>query len=146
MPSKTYTQKKEEVQRDWRVVDASGQVLGRMASQIAAVLRGKDKPTFTHHVDGGDFVVVVNAEKLVLTGNKLETKLYRYHTGYRGGVKTQTAKQMVENDPEEMIRLAVWGMLPKGPLGRDMIGKLKVYRGPSHPHEAQQPKPMTVNG
>jgi large subunit ribosomal protein L13 len=146
MPSKTYTQKKEEVQRDWRVVDATGQVLGRMASQIAAVLRGKDKPTFTHHVDGGDFVVVINAEKLVLTGNKLETKLYRYHTGYKGGVKTRTAKQMVENDPEEMVRLAVWGMLPKGPLGRDMIGKLKVYKGPSHPHEAQQPKPMTLNG
>jgi large subunit ribosomal protein L13 len=146
MPYKTYVQKKEEVQRNWRVVDASGQVLGRMASQIAAVLRGKDKPTFTHHVDGGDFVVVINAEKLVLTGDKLDKKLYRYHTGYRGGVKTQTAKQMLENDPEEMVRLAVWGMLPKGPLGRDMIGKLKVYRGSEHPHAAQQPKPMTVNG
>lgn len=145
MPSKTYMQKKEEVQRNWRVVDAAGQVLGRMASQVAAVLRGKDKPTFTHHVDGGDFVVVINAEKVVLTGAKLRTKLYRYHTGYRGGVVTHTAKQMIENDPEEMIRLAVCGMLPKGPLGRDMIGKLKIYRGPSHPHEAQQPKPMAIS-
>ncbi len=145
MPSKTYVQKKEEVQRNWRLVDASGQVLGRMASQIAAVLRGKDKPTFTHHVDGGDFVIVINAEKLVLTGAKMDKKLYRYHTGYRGGVRTATAKQMVESDPEEMIRLAVWGMLPKGPLGRDMIGKLKIYKGTSHPHEAQQPKPMTLS-
>ncbi|MFH1262658.1 MAG: 50S ribosomal protein L13 [Pseudomonadota bacterium] len=145
MPTKTYMQKKEEAQRNWRVVDATGQVLGRLCSQIAIVLRGKDKPTFTPHVDGGDFVIVVNAEKVALTGDKLNKKLYRHHTGYRGGVVTKTAKQMIDTDVEEMFRLAVWGMLPKGPLGRDVIGKLKVYRGPSHPHEAQQPKPMNVS-
>ena len=144
MPSKTYMQKKEAVDRNWRVVDATGQVLGRMASQIAAVIRGKDKPTFTHHVAGGDFVIVINAEKVKLTGDKANKKLYRYHTGYRGGVVTHTAQHMIDHDVEEMFRLAVWGMLPKGPLGRDMITQLKVYRGPTHPHEAQQPKVMTI--
>lgn len=146
MPSKTYMQKKEETKRDWCLMDADGQILGRMASTIAITLRGKHKATFTPHVDGGDFVVVVNAEKVVLTGDKLKNKLYRHHTGYKGGLVTKTAETMIKNDPEEMVRLAVWGMLPKGPLGRDMIKKLKIYRGSSHPHEAQQPKPMTVSG
>jgi large subunit ribosomal protein L13 len=145
MPSKTYTQRKEDTQRSWKIVDATGQSLGRMASQIAACLRGKDKPTFTPHVDGGDFVVVVNAEKVELKGAKLDEKMYHYHTGYRGGIVTRSARQLRQDDPEKMIRLAVWGMLPKGALGRQMINKLKVYRGAEHPHAAQQPKTMAMN-
>ncbi len=144
MPPKTFQERKEDVVRNWRIVDARGQVLGRLASQVAAVLRGKDKPTFTPHVDGGDFVVVVNAEKIELTGNKLNKKLYHNHTNYRGGIKTRTAKEMRQSYPEEMITEAVWGMLPKGPLGREMIGKLKVYRGASHPHDAQKPTTLTI--
>ncbi|MFH1018087.1 MAG: 50S ribosomal protein L13 [Pseudomonadota bacterium] len=139
MRHKTYSQRKEDAVRNWRVMDAEGKVLGRLATQIAIILRGKDKPTFTPHIDGGDFVVVVNADKVVLTRNKLNTKIYAHFTGYRGGLKTRPAKEMLEKDPEEMIRLAVWGMLPKGPLGRDIIKKLQIYKGPSHPHAAQKP-------
>ncbi len=139
MRHKTYSQRNEDVVHNWHVMDADGKVLGRLATQIAVVLRGKDKPTFTPHVDGGDFVVVINAEKIQLTRNKLNTKIYSHFTGYRGGLKSQTAKEMLQNDPEEMIRLAVWGMLPKGPLGRDVIKKLKIYKGPTHPHAAQKP-------
>lgn len=144
MPTKTFSQRNEDVQRDWRIVDAEGQILGRLASQVAAVIRGKDKVTFTPHIDGGDFVIVINAEKIKLTGNKLETKMYRHHSRYRGGLKERTAGQMIQDDPEEMIREAVWGMLPKGPLGRTLITKLKVFKGADHPHMAQMPKPLNV--
>ncbi len=139
---KTYQQKPSEVQREWFVVDAQGKVLGRLASRIAAILRGKHKPTFTPHVDGGDFVVVVNAEKVRLTGRKREEKVYYWHTGYPGGIKSATAGQMLERKPEWVIQKAVQRMLPKNPLGRRMLKKLKVYRGPDHPHSAQQPKPL----
>lgn len=135
----SFTQKKEQVKHGWRIVDAKDQVLGRLATRVADVLRGKDKPTFTPHVDCGDFVVVINAEKIHLTGNKLDDKMYYDYTGYRGGMKKRSAGEMIANDPEEMIKLAVWGMLPKGPLGRQIHGKLKVYKGEEHPHAAQQP-------
>ncbi len=141
---KTYQQKPSEVQRQWFVVDARGKVLGRLASRIASVLRGKHKPTFTPHVDGGDFVVVVNAEKVRLTGRKLQEKVYYWHTGYPGGIKSATAAQMLERKPEWVIRKAVQRMLPKNPLGRRMLKKLKVYRGPEHPHAAQQPAPLDL--
>jgi large subunit ribosomal protein L13 len=141
---KTYQQKPAEVQRDWFVVDAQGKVLGRLASRIAAILRGKHKPTFTPHVDGGDFVVVVNAEKVRLTGRKLHEKVYYWHSGYPGGIKSATAAQMLERKPEWVIQKAVQRMLPKNPLGRRMLRKLKVYRGPEHPHAAQQPKPLDL--
>jgi large subunit ribosomal protein L13 len=140
----TSSLRKEDAVRNWRIVDADGQVLGRLATQVAVALRGKDKPVFTPHVDCGDFVVVVNAGKVKLTGNKLETKTYAYHTGYRGGLRSRSAGQMMKEDPEEMIRLAVWGMLPKGSLGRQIITKLKIYRGAEHPHAAQKPAPMTI--
>jgi large subunit ribosomal protein L13 len=141
---KTYQQKPSEVQRQWFVVDAQGKVLGRLASRIAAILRGKHKPTFTPHVDGGDFVVVVNAEKVRLTGRKLQEKVYYWHTGYPGGIKSATAAQMLERKPEWVIQKAVQRMLPKNPLGRRMLRKLKVYRGPEHPHAAQQPQPLEL--
>jgi large subunit ribosomal protein L13 len=141
---KTFSQRNEDVQRNWRIVDADGQVLGRMATVIADVLRGKDKPTFTPHIDGGDFVVVINAEKVVLTGNKPNTKVYAYHTGFRGGLRPVPAKQMVQDNPEIMIREAVWGMLPKGQLGRSQIAKLKIYRGADHPHQAQKPQVLNT--
>jgi large subunit ribosomal protein L13 len=141
---KTYQQKPSEVQRQWFVVDAQGKVLGRLASRIAAILRGKHKPTFTPHVDGGDFVVVVNAEKVRLTGRKLQEKVYYWHTGYPGGIKSATAAQMLERKPQWVIQKAVQRMLPKNPLGRRMLRKLKVYRGPEHPHAAQQPKPLEL--
>jgi large subunit ribosomal protein L13 len=141
---RTYQQKPAEVQRDWFVVDAEGKILGRLASRIAAILRGKHKPTFTPHVDGGDFVVVVNAEKVRLTGRKLHEKVYYWHSGYPGGIKSATAAQMLERKPEWVIQKAVQRMLPKNPLGRRMLRKLKVYRGPEHPHAAQQPKPLDL--
>lgn len=141
---KTYQQKPSEVRREWFVVDAQGKVLGRLASRIAAILRGKHKPTFTPHVDGGDFVVVVNAEKVRLTGRKLHDKVYYWHTGYPGGIRSATAAQMLERKPEWVIQKAVQRMLPKNPLGRRMLKKLKVYRGPEHPHTAQQPKPLDL--
>jgi large subunit ribosomal protein L13 len=140
MPTKTYMQRTEDAQRAWRIVDADGKILGRIATQIAVSLRGKDKPTFTPYMDCGDFVVVVNAEKVRLTGRKLEDKVYRWYTGYRSGLKSRTAGQMLKEDPEEVIRHAVWGMLPKGALGRKLIKKLKMYVGPQHPHAAQQPE------
>ncbi|HLG19413.1 MAG TPA: 50S ribosomal protein L13 [Bdellovibrionota bacterium] len=141
---KTYSQKTAEVERNWRIVDAQDKVLGRLASQIAVTLRGKDKATFTPHIDGGDFVIVVNAEKVHLTGAKEDGKIYYQHTRFRGGLKSWPARRMREIHPEEMIRRAVWGMLPKGPLGREMIKKLKVYKGSAHPHVAQQPKPLAI--
>lgn len=141
---KTYSQRKEDAAHDWKVADAKGQVLGRFATQVASILKGKHKPTFTPHIDGGDFVIVVNAEKVVLTSDKMDKKMYYYFTGYRGHLRESTAKNMVQNEPEEMIRLAVWGMLPKGPLGREMISKLKIYRGAEHPHKAQMPTELKL--
>ena len=141
---KTYTPKVTDVQRKWWVVDAEGKVLGRLASEIAQILRGKHKPMYATHVDTGDFVVVINAEKVRLTGNKAEDKQYFRHTGYMGGEKFTPFKEMIQAHPERVIELAVKGMLPKTNLGRLMRRKLKVYRGPSHPHEAQQPQPLEI--
>ena len=142
---KTFMQRKEDVQRDWYVVDAEGQTLGRLASKVANVLRGKHKPTYTPHVDGGDYVIIVNAEKVVLTGNKLNDKIYYNHSRYTGGLRERTAKEMVEKYPVEMIERAVKGMLPKGRLGRQMYKKLFVYDGENHPHSAQKPKELKVD-
>ena len=142
---KTFTPKPEDVQRKWWVVDAEGKVLGRLASEIATVLRGKRKAIFSPHLDTGDFVVVINADKVRLTGNKEETKAYFRHTGYMGGEKFIPFKTMIAQHPERVIELAVKGMLPKNNLGRLMRRKLKVYAGPNHPHEAQQPQPLEIN-
>jgi large subunit ribosomal protein L13 len=141
---KTFTPKPEDVQRKWWVVDAEGKVLGRLASEIATVLRGKRKAIFSPHLDTGDFVVVINAEKVRLTGNKEENKAYFRHTGYMGGEKFIPFKTMIAQHPERVIELAVKGMLPKNNLGRLMRRKLKVYAGPNHPHEAQQPQPLEI--
>ena len=141
---RTYMPKTGEIQRDWMVVDASDQVLGRLASQVARLLRGKHKVTFTPHLDVGDFVVVVNAERIKLTGRKLEDKKYYRHSGYPGSLRMATAREMMEKHPERVIRAAVWGMLPKNRLGRRLLRKLKVYTGPEHPHQAQQPKQHTL--
>jgi large subunit ribosomal protein L13 len=141
---KTLVAKKEEVTRDWYVVDAENLVLGRMATQIANVLRGKNKPIFTPSVDTGDFVIVINADKILLTGKKQSDKFYYSHSGYPGGIKSINAGQLQEKKPGEIIRQAVRGMLPKNKLARHMINKLKIYSGPNHPHEAQQPKPLSI--
>lgn len=133
-----------QADRKWHVVDVSGLTLGRAATQIATLLRGKHKPTYTPNTDCGDFVVVLNAQKIHLTGNKLEDKPYRHHTGFLGGLKEKPAKEMIATRSHEVIRRAVWGMLPKGPLGRVIIKKLKVYPGAEHPHEAQQPAKQTL--
>ncbi len=140
----TISAKPGEVQQSWYVVDATDQVLGRLATRIASILRGKHKPMFTPHVDVGDFVVVINADKVKLTGTKLDNKKYYRHSGYPGGLKTRTAREMLADRPEEVFRHAVWGMLPKNRLGRRLIGKLKVYRGADHPHQAQKPEPFPV--
>jgi large subunit ribosomal protein L13 len=140
----TYMAKPGEITRRWVVVDVSGKVLGRAATEIARMLRGKHRPTFTPHVDTGDFVVVVNAEKVVLTGEKLEKKIYWRHTLYPGGIKGTPAGRMLATKPEEVIRKAVKGMLPKNHLGRQLLKKLKVYRGESHPHEAQRPQAISL--
>ena len=139
---KTYVAKPSNRQRDWLLVDASGKTLGRLATQIADMLRGKRKPEYTPHIDTGDFVVVVNAEKVHVTGNKRASKMYRHHSGYPGGLRTRSLNDMLERRPEEVIRIAVKGMLPRNRLARQQLGKLKVYAGPEHPHEAQQPKPV----
>jgi large subunit ribosomal protein L13 len=141
---KTISAKFEAGRRKWILVDAENRVLGRLASQIAMRLRGKHLPQFTPHVDLGDFVVVTNAEKVRLTGNKWDQKVYYRHTGYMGGVKATTARKLNQDNPEKMIRLAVWGMLPKNRLGRQLLKKLKVYRGSGHPHEAQQPEQLVL--
>lgn len=135
----TYMQKKEEIVRNWYVIDAEGQPLGRIASKTAMILMGKNKPTYTPHVDCGDNVIIINASKVVLTGNKLNDKIYYDHSGYTGGLRERTAKVMRENYPVEMVERAVKGMLPKGRLGRQMYRKLFVYEGAEHPHKAQQP-------
>jgi large subunit ribosomal protein L13 len=139
---KTYVANSNDRQRDWLVVDANGQTLGRLATQIATALRGKHKPEYTPHVDTGDFVIVVNAEKISVTGNKLEDKKYYRHTGYPGGLKTRTLAEQLERRPEEVIRKAVKGMLPRNRLARKQMTKLKVYAGPEHPHIAQKPQTM----
>lgn len=141
---RTFLIKPGEVERQWWVVDAEGQVLGRLATRIAKLLMGKHKPIYTPHVDTGDFVVVVNAEKVVLTGHKWDRKLYYRHSGYPGGIKYRTARQILETHPERLIHLAVQRMLPKNKLGRRMAKRLKVYAGPSHPHEAQKPIALKV--
>ncbi|MGQ9689028.1 MAG: 50S ribosomal protein L13 [Desulfobaccales bacterium] len=140
---KSYMAKKLEVPRRWFVVDAQGKVLGRLASRIAIVLRGKNKPEFTPHLDTGDFVVVVNAGQVRLTGKKLDQKIYYRHSGYPGGLKETSARQRLKKKPEEVLRHAVRGMLPKNSLGRHLLKKLKIYPGAEHPHEAQAPMPLT---
>ncbi|CAN5548554.1 50S ribosomal protein L13 [soil metagenome] len=141
---KTYVATPENRQRDWYVVDAEGQTLGRIATRIADVIRGKHKPDFTPHCDTGDFVVVINAEKVAVTGNKREAKIYYRHSGYPGGLKQRTLNEMLELQPEEVLRKAVRGMLPRNKLGRAQLLKLKVYAGTEHPHQAQQPRPMEI--
>jgi len=141
---KTFMLRKEDVQRDWYLVDATGKTLGRLASEIAKILMGKHKPTYTPHVDNGDFVVVVNAEKIHVTGKKLEKKIYYWHTGYPGGLKSATLKELLQKKPTEVIRLAVRGMLPKNKLRDRRMKRLKVYAGPEHPHKAQNPKPLEL--
>jgi large subunit ribosomal protein L13 len=133
-------------QRQWFVVDAQGMVLGRMASEIAKVLRGKNKPIFTPNTDAGDFVIVINARGIRLTGKKLEKKIYYRHTDYPGGIREKSAAEMLADKPEDMIRLAVKGMLPKNRLSRRLVTKLKVYGGPEHPHDAQKPQPLAIKG
>ena len=144
MRMKTYVAKPTDRERNWLVVDAEGQTLGRLATQIADALRGKRKPTYTPHIDTGDFVVVVNAEKIAVTGQKRAEKMYYRHSGYPGGLKSRTLNDMLERRPEEVIRLAVKGMMPRNRLGRKQLTKLKVYAGPDHPHAAQQPQPMAL--
>ena len=141
---KTYVANSNDRQRDWLIVDATGLTLGRLATQIAIALRGKNKPEYTPHVDTGDFVIVVNAEKISVTGNKLEDKKYYRHTGYPGGLKTRTLAEQLERRPEEVIRKAVKGMLPRNRLARKQLTKLKVYAGPEHPHIAQKPETMEI--
>ena len=141
---KTYSPKSSDVERRWWVIDADGVVLGRLATQIANVLRGKDKPIFSPHVDCGDFVIVVNADKVAVTSDKLTSKLYHRHSGYPGGIRTQTLEQVLRRYPDRVIRTAVEGMLPKNRLSSQVIRKLKVYAGPEHPHEAQKPEVLTV--
>ena len=136
---KTYQAKKEELEHQWYLVNAEGKVLGRLATELAKMLRGKSKPSFTPHVDTGDFVIVVNAEKVVLTGKKMKDKIYYHHTGYPGGLKEINAEKLLAKKPTEVLRTAVKGMLPKTTLGREMLRKLKIYAGPNHPHEAQKP-------
>jgi large subunit ribosomal protein L13 len=141
---KSFMAKPEEIERKWYLVDASGRTLGRLATRIAMVLMGKHKSTYTPHVDTGDYVVVVNADKVVLTGKKLDQKKYYRHSGYPGGLKVVTARQLLQKHPEKLIYLAVKRMLPKNALGRKMLKKLKVYAGPEHPHQAQKPEPIDL--
>jgi large subunit ribosomal protein L13 len=143
---RTYMAKPNEVERKWYVVDAEGKTLGRLASEVAAILRGKHKPTFTPHVDTGDHVIIINAEKIELTGKKLTDKLYYRHSLHPGGLKVRTALEMRTNYPEQMLERAVRGMLPKGRLGRQMFKKLHVYRGSEHPHQAQKPEVYELRG
>ena len=141
----TYTPKASEIQRAWHLVDADGLVLGRMASEVAAILRGKHKPTFTPHIDTGDHVVIINADKVVLTGAKATDKNVYDHSGYPGGLRTRPYGKLLADKPADAVRRTIRGMLPKNRLGRQQLTKLKVYRGPDHPHEAQQPKPLAID-
>ncbi len=142
---KTFSAKPAEVRRDWYLVDATGKTLGRLSTEIARRLRGKHKPEYTPHVDTGDYIVVVNAEKVRVTGNKLTDKMYHHHTGYIGNLKSIPLEKMLDDTPERVIEHAVKGMLPRGPLGRKMFAKLRVFAGPEHTHTAQQPIPLEVN-
>ena len=142
---KTFMAKAEEVKRKWYVVDAEGKPLGRLASEIAKILRGKNKPIYTPHVDTGDNVIVLNAAKVALTGKKLDNKVYRHHSGWPGGLKEVKYRQLMEKSPEKVIELAVKGMLPRNSLGRAMFRKLKVYRGSEHEHQAQKPETLDIN-
>jgi large subunit ribosomal protein L13 len=137
---RTFIPKKDDIEQKWWLIDADGRILGRMATEIADLIRGKKKPQFTSHLDTGDFVVVINAEKIKVTGRKLDQKKYYHHSLYPGGIKEITLKDLLATKPEEVVKKAVWGMVPKGKLGRALYKKLKVYRGPSHPHEAQNPQ------
>ena len=140
---KTFMASPEKIERKWYVVDAEGQTLGRLASEVAKVLRGKNKPEYTPHVDTGDYVIVINADKIKVTGKKLDQKMYYHHSDYVGGLKEATLREMMQKKPEKVIELAVKGMLPKGPLGREMYTKLFVYAGPDHKHAAQKPEELT---
>ncbi|NNL55620.1 MAG: 50S ribosomal protein L13 [Woeseia sp.] len=142
---KTFSAKPAEVRRDWFVVDATGKTLGRLSTEIARRLRGKHKPEYTPHVDTGDYIVVVNAEKIRVTGNKLRDKMYHRHTGYIGNLKSVSLQKLLDETPERALQLAVKGMLPRGPLGRQMLTKLRVFAGPEHTHTAQQPVTLEVN-
>jgi large subunit ribosomal protein L13 len=142
---KTFSAKPAEVRRDWFVVDATGKTLGRLSTEIARRLRGKHKPVYTPHVDTGDYIVVVNAEKIRVTGNKLKDKMYHHHTGYIGNLKSVSLEKLLDEAPERALQHAVKGMLPRGPLGRQMLTKLRVFAGPEHTHTAQQPVPLEVN-
>jgi large subunit ribosomal protein L13 len=141
---KTFVAKEHEIEKRWHLIDAEDKVLGRLASEIAVILRGKHKPIFTPHMDAGDYVVVVNADKVILTGNKLEKKIYYHHSGYVGGLKETTVKEMLLRRPENLIKLAVKGMLPKNSLGRRQLTKLKIYAGQDHPHQAQKPQKLEI--
>jgi large subunit ribosomal protein L13 len=141
---KTSSAKPHEIERKWFVIDAQGQTLGRLATRVATVLRGKHKPIYTPHIDCGDYVIVVNAEKINVTGQKLDQKIYYRHSGYPGGLKQVTLRRQLQTHPERVIEAAVRGMLPKNRLGRKMFKKLKVYDGPDHPHQAQQPEPLDL--
>ncbi len=141
---KTYQARKEELNRQWYLINAEGKVLGRLSTELAKILKGKNHPSYTPHVDTGDFVIVVNAGKVTLTGKKMKDKVYYHHTGYPGGIKETSAEKLLVKKPTEMIRMAVKGMLPKNSLGRQMLRKLKIYAGPSHPHEAQKPVPFEL--
>jgi len=142
----TYMAKPNEVEKKWYIIDAAGQTLGRMASEAAAILRGKHKPEFTPHVDTGDYLIIINADKVVLTGNKLQQKKYYRHSQYPGGLKTTTAQEMLNTKPARMVELAVYGMLPKNRLGHQLRGKLHVYAGSEHPHQAQKPEVWQLRG
>jgi large subunit ribosomal protein L13 len=145
MRTKTFVTTPADVQRQWWVVDAEGQTLGRLATKIAMVLRGKHKPTYSPHIDTGDYVVVVNCEKLVVSGNRMDDKKYFHYSGYHGGMKEITLRRQLQEHPERVIEAAVKGMLPDGPLGRHMFDKLKVYTGPEHPHQPQNPQVLELN-
>lgn len=141
---KTFSAKPAEVRRDWYVVDATGKTLGRLATEVARRLRGKHKPEYTPHVDTGDYLIIINAEKVRVTGNKLKDKMYHHHTGYIGNLKSRSLEQMLDKAPERVIQSAVKGMMPRNRLGRQMMGKLKVYAGPEHQHSAQQPIELDI--
>jgi large subunit ribosomal protein L13 len=141
---KTFVAKEHEIEKKWYLIDAKEKVLGRLASEIASILRGKNKPIFTPHMDAGDYVVVINADKVILTGGKMEKKMYYHHSGYVGGLKKTTAKEMLLKKPENLIKFAVKGMLPKNSLGRRQLTKLKVYAGQDYPHQAQQPEKLEI--
>ncbi len=141
---KTFSTTPNDIEREWFVIDAEGQVLGRLATQVASILRGKEKPYFAPHLDTGDHVIIVNADQIRVTGNKMEQKVYTRYTGYPGGLRSATLKDRMAKEPDKVIRGAIKGMLPRGPLGRQMLTKLHVYAGSDHPHEAQQPKPREL--